>query len=105
MKGKATSVAKNILKRVDFVKDISYNKNDLIRFSTENITNKYAPSFKKKAQKEMQKKSSGLSLQGSEGAFCENCFLARNLPTCFACKAEIAGTGDNTFDNCQICTC
>ena len=38
-----------------------------------------------------------LKEQGSEGAFCENCFLARNLPTCFACKGEISGAGDLNF--------
>ena len=35
--------------------------------------------------------------QGGEGAFCENCFLARNLPTCYACKHEISGAGDFTL--------
>merc|ERR1712107_504011 len=29
--------------------------------------------------------------KAGEGLFCENCFLARNLPTCYACKAEITG--------------
>jgi len=29
--------------------------------------------------------------KAGEGLFCENCFLARNLPTCYACKAEISG--------------
>merc|ERR1719275_187060 len=35
--------------------------------------------------------------KGSEGAFYENCFLARNLPTCFACNGEISGAGDFNF--------
>ena len=37
------------------------------------------------------------SLQAGEGLFCENCFLARNLPTCYACKAEITGEGKNVL--------
>jgi len=30
--------------------------------------------------------------KGSDGLFCANCFLARHLPTCYACKIEIRGT-------------
>jgi LIM domain-containing protein 2 len=28
-----------------------------------------------------------------EGLFCSNCFLAKHLPTCFACREEIKGSG------------
>ena len=90
------------MKRFDFLKEKSYNKTFYV-FFTENITQR----FKEKAKKKIPKKSSELSPQGSEGAFCENCFLAKNLPTCFACKAEIAGAGDDgdeSYGDCQICT-
>jgi len=30
--------------------------------------------------------------KANQGLFCANCFLAQNLPTCYACRAEITGS-------------